>query len=160
MEKLALASVKISPKQLKIVGLRKKLLLTAHMKSFAGFRLPPKYVTLNDLWERFKVIDSLKAAKNDEIQLSNDSDTIRLAWCIISIRATYSRARELTYLLNYLHRITSVLCDCPVIVSRLFSEWFVLRSTAFNRPYDDKRTVSIVLYCGIARFALLLHAAF
>ena len=43
------------------------------------------------------------------------------------------------------------------IVSRHFSEWFVFRSTAFG---GNKRMVSIVFYCGIARFALLLHATF
>ena len=30
---------------------------------YTGFRLPPKCVTLNDLCARFKVIDSLNAAK-------------------------------------------------------------------------------------------------
>jgi len=46
-------------------------------------------------------------------------------------------------------------CD---LVSRLFSEWFVFRSTAFGKPYSTKRTVSTLLYCGVARFALLLYA--
>jgi len=30
-------------------------------------------MTMNDLWARFKVIDSLNAAENGEMQLSNDS---------------------------------------------------------------------------------------
>ena len=50
----------ISPKRLKT---ERKLLLTAYTKSYTGFRLPPKCVTLNDLCARFKVIDSLNAAK-------------------------------------------------------------------------------------------------
>jgi len=49
----------ISPKRLKI---KEKLLLTAYIKSYTGFRLPPKCITLNDLCARFKVIDSLNAA--------------------------------------------------------------------------------------------------
>jgi len=63
----------ISPKRLKI---ERKLLLTAYIKSYTGFRLPPKCMTLNDLCARFKVIDSLNAAKSGEIQLSNDSDAM------------------------------------------------------------------------------------
>jgi len=30
---------------------------------YTGFRLPPKYMTLNDLYARFKVIDSSNAVK-------------------------------------------------------------------------------------------------
>jgi len=36
----------ISPKRLKI---ERKLLFTAYVKSYTGFRLPPKCMTLNDL---------------------------------------------------------------------------------------------------------------
>jgi len=36
----------------------RKLLLTAYIKSYTGFPLPPKFMTLNDLCARFKVIDS------------------------------------------------------------------------------------------------------
>ena len=50
----------ISPKRLKI---ERKLVLMAYIKSYTGFRLPPKCMTLNDLCTRFKVIDSLNAAK-------------------------------------------------------------------------------------------------
>jgi len=45
----------ISAKRLKI---ERKLLLTADVKSYTGFRLPPKCMTLNDL------IDSLKGKGN------------------------------------------------------------------------------------------------
>jgi len=48
-----------SPKRLKI----ERKLLTAYIKSYTGFRLPPKCMILNDLWPRFKDIDSLIAAK-------------------------------------------------------------------------------------------------
>jgi len=53
----------ISPKRLKI---KQKLLLTgtaSYIKSYTGFRLPPKCITSNDLWARFKVTDSSNAAK-------------------------------------------------------------------------------------------------
>jgi len=36
--------------------------ITAYIKSYTGFRLPTKCVTLNDLRTRFKVIDSLNVA--------------------------------------------------------------------------------------------------
>jgi len=62
----------ISSKRLKI---KRKLLLTAYIKSYTGYRLPPKCMTLNDLCARFKVIDSLNAA-NGEIQLSNDPTSL------------------------------------------------------------------------------------
>jgi len=44
----------ISPKRLKI---ERELLLTAYIKSYTGFRLPPKCMTLNDLYAIFKVTD-------------------------------------------------------------------------------------------------------
>ena len=46
-----------------------------YIKSYIGFRLPPKCMTLNDLWTRFKVTDSLNAAKMAKysFELSNDS---------------------------------------------------------------------------------------
>ena len=50
----------ISPKRLKI---ERKLLSTAYIKSYTGFRLPPKCMTLNDLCARFMVIDSLNGTK-------------------------------------------------------------------------------------------------
>ena len=81
----------------------------------------------------------------------------RVAGCIISIRPTFLRIQApvhlLTYLLTYLHRITSVLCNWPSFPT--FIEWFVFRSTVFGRPNNNKRRVSIVLFCGIARLALL-----
>jgi len=43
---------------------------------YTRFRLVPKSMTLDDLWARCKVIDTLIAAKNDEIRLSNDSDAM------------------------------------------------------------------------------------
>ena len=42
---------------------RAKLLLTAYIKSYMGFRLPPICMTLNDLCARFKVMYSLNTAK-------------------------------------------------------------------------------------------------
>jgi len=62
LTQLAYTTIKlaISPKRLKI---ERKLLLTAFMKSYTGFRLPPKCMTLNDLWMRLKIIDSLNVIK-------------------------------------------------------------------------------------------------
>ena len=42
---------------------RAKLIVNGRYKIVHGFRLPPKCITLSDLWARFKVIDSLNAAK-------------------------------------------------------------------------------------------------
>ena len=39
------------------------LLLMVYIKSYTGFRLPRKCMTLNDLCVRFSVIDSINAAK-------------------------------------------------------------------------------------------------
>ena len=49
----------ISPKRLKI---ERKLVLTAYIESYKGFRLPLKCMTSSDLCAIFKVIDSLNAA--------------------------------------------------------------------------------------------------
>jgi len=72
----------ISPKRLKI---ERKLLLTAYIKSYTGFRLPPKCMTLNDLCARFKVIDSLNAAKMAKYSLVMIPTPCRVAGCIIHI---------------------------------------------------------------------------
>jgi len=42
---------------------RAKITINGLYKVVRGFRLPPKCMTLNDLCARFKVIDSLNAAK-------------------------------------------------------------------------------------------------
>ena len=67
-------------------------------KSYTGFRLPPKCMTLN---ARFKVIDSLNAAKMTKYSLVMTLTPCRVTGGIISIRSTYSCARALTYLLTY-----------------------------------------------------------
>jgi len=66
----------ISPKRLKI---ERKLLLTAYIKSYTSFRLPPKCMTLNDLCTRFKVIDSLNAAKMAKYSLVMTPTPCRVA---------------------------------------------------------------------------------
>ena len=56
-----------------------KLLLTTNRNMCTFFRLVPKSMTLDDLWAKFKVIDSfhqVKCRKNGDIQLSNDSDAM------------------------------------------------------------------------------------
>jgi len=80
---------------------RRKLLSTAYIKSYTGFRLPPKCKTLNDLWATFKVTDSLNAAKMTKYSFVMNPTPRRVAGCIISIRPTYSCGHELTYLLTY-----------------------------------------------------------
>jgi len=63
---------------------------TIKIKSYTGFRLPPKCMTLNDIWARFKVTDTLNAAKRRNTA-SNNSDAIyTVAGGIISIRSTCS----------------------------------------------------------------------
>ena len=58
-------------------------------------------MTLDDLWARFKVIDSLNTAKMAKYSL--ESDACRVAECIMSIRPMYSCTGLLTYLFTYLH---------------------------------------------------------
>jgi len=89
----------ISPKRLKI---ERKLLLKAYIKWYTGLRLPPKCMTLNDLYTRFKVIDSLNAAKMVKYSLLMTPTPCRVAGCIISVKRTYSCTRALTYLLTQL----------------------------------------------------------
>jgi len=88
----------ISPKRLKIEW---KLLLMAYIKSYTDFWLPPKCVTLNDHWARFKVIDSLNAAQMVKYSLVMTRTPCRVAGCIISVR--HSCSYLLTYLLTYFH---------------------------------------------------------
>jgi len=146
----------ISLKRLKI---ELKLLLTAYIKSYTGFRLPQKYMILNDLCARFKVIYSLNAAKMTKYNLVMTPTPCRVAGGIISLRPTYSCARAftylLTYLLTYLHGITTVLCDWPSF--QTFQPMICLPFHCLWWVLNNKRTVSIVLYYGVARFALLLH---
>jgi len=86
----------ISPKRLKI---ERKLLLKAYIKSYSGFRLPTKCMTLNNLWARFKVTYSLNAAKNDEIHISNDcvpqTDTSSSYVAVDSTHTAVGRFRSL-----------------------------------------------------------------
>ena len=72
-------------KRLKI---ERKLLLTAYIKSYTGFRLPPKCMTLNDLCARYKVTDSLNTAKMAKFSLVMTPTPFRVAGCIISVRRT------------------------------------------------------------------------
>jgi len=77
----------ISPKRLKI---ERKLLLSAYIiiKSYMGFRLPPKCETLNDLFAGFKVIDSLNATKMAKYSLVMTPTPCKVAGCIISVSRT------------------------------------------------------------------------
>jgi len=71
---VVLVDIRFSFKSLRLSRLKieRKLLLTAYIKSCTGFRLPSKYMTLNDLETRFKVIGSLNAAKMAKYSLVND----------------------------------------------------------------------------------------
>jgi len=90
----------ISPKRLKI---ERKLLLTAYIKSYTAFRLPPKYMTSNDVWAGFKVIDSLSATKMTKYSLVMTPTPCRVDGCIIYLLGLRIHALALIYLLTYLH---------------------------------------------------------
>jgi len=91
----------ISPKRLKI---ERKLLATAYIKLYTGFRLPPKCMTLIDLCARFKVIDSLNAAKMAKYSFLVTPTPCKVAGCIMSVRRRpYVGTRVLAYLFTYLH---------------------------------------------------------
>jgi len=61
-------------------------------------------MTFNDLCMRFKVIDSLNAAKMSKYSLVMTPMPYRVAGCILSVRRTYSCTHALTYLLTQLAR--------------------------------------------------------
>ena len=69
---------------------------------YIRFRLVPKLMTLDDLWARFKVIDSLNGEKMAKYSLVMITTPCGVAGCIISIRPMYSCTGLLTYLLIYL----------------------------------------------------------
>jgi len=69
----------------------------------ARFRLVPKSMTLDDLWAKFKVINSLNATEMAKYSIVLTPTPCRVAGCIISIRPTYSCADALSYLFTYLH---------------------------------------------------------
>jgi len=54
--------------------IERKLVLTAYVVH--GLSIAAKMYDLNDLCAILRVIDSLNAAKSDEIQLSNDTDAM------------------------------------------------------------------------------------
>jgi len=58
---------------------------------------------------RFKIQDSLNAVKYDEIQLSNDSDAMYSGWKHYLYYYLSIFMCPYTYLLTYIHRITSAL---------------------------------------------------
>jgi len=72
-----------------------------YIKSYTGFRLSLKCMSLNDLQARFKVIDFLNVAKMTKYSLIMTPTPCTVARSIISIRPTYACARALTYLLTY-----------------------------------------------------------
>jgi len=90
----------ISPKRLKI---DRKLLLTAYIKSYTGFRLLPKCMTLNDLCVRFKVIDSLNAAKMAKYSLVMTPTPCRVAGCIISVISSLLTPAQVDDLRGYVY---------------------------------------------------------
>ena len=74
-----------------------KLLLTTNRNMCTLFRLVPKSMTLDDVWARFKVIDSLNAAKMAKYGLEMTPTPCRVAgWVHLSIR------HSCTYLLKLL----------------------------------------------------------
>jgi len=75
--------------------------LTAYIKSYTCFRLPPKCMTLNNLWARFKVIDSFNAAKMAKYSLVMTPTRRRRHVEWLDALYLYSYAGALTYLLTY-----------------------------------------------------------
>ena len=101
MENCRFSTFKPSLKRCKIGS---KLLWTTNRNIYTRFRMALKSMTLNDLWARFKVTDSLNAAKMAKYSLVMTPTPCRVAGCIISIRPTYSCAGALAYLLTQLAR--------------------------------------------------------
>jgi len=109
----------ISPARLKI---ERKLLLTAYINSYTGFRLPPKCMILNDLWVRSKVIHSLNAAQMTKYSLVMTPPPCRVAGSTIGLLmyAPVHLLTLLTYLLTYLlTQNNQCFGDSPVICSFL-----------------------------------------
>ena len=80
---------------------RSKVTIKGPYKVVHGLLLAQKCMTLNDLWARFKVIDSLNAAKMAKCSLVMTPTRCRISLWLdrhIFIRTTYSCARALTYL--------------------------------------------------------------
>jgi len=131
----------IYPKRLKV---KRKLPLTAYIKLYTGFRLPPKCMSLNDHWARFKVIDSLNSAKMTKYSLVVTPTPCRVTGCITSMKPTYSCARALS-LLTYIHIIDNrlyIVCHptklCKVYkwYSRFYTRSVLLLSRAWNGHED------------------------
>jgi len=76
----------LSRRSLKRCNMGSKLLLTTNRIMYTRFRLVPKSMTLNHLWAKFKVIDSLNAAKMAKYSLVITPTPCRVAGCIISVR--------------------------------------------------------------------------
>jgi len=57
----------------------KVTILTAYIKSYMGFRLPPKCMTLNDLCARFKVVDLVKRLKMAKYSLEMTPTPCRIS---------------------------------------------------------------------------------
>jgi len=130
-----------------------------------GFQLPPKCITLNALWARFKVIDSLNAANMTKYAMYSVSQKIppEIIWhffpngCeflvrIIHAYCTFLSTLDYKFLFNYL---------------QLWRSYAILSATticAQNVHHRPKRTLGILHIIRhywpliIVVFALLLHA--
>jgi len=99
----------ISPKRWEI---ERKVALTAYIKSYTGFRLPPKLMTLSDLWARFKVIDSVNTAKITKYCKCNFLWLRRHVLYLLGLRI-HVPVPLLTYLRTQNNQY--ILCDWPLI---------------------------------------------
>jgi len=104
---------------------------SGRIKPYTGFRLRPKRMTLNNLWARFKVTDSLNAAKITKYSLAMTQTPCRVAGALSLLGL---RIHAPVHLLTYLHRIASVLATGLWSSFLMFRDWFVFRSTAFGKP--------------------------
>jgi len=131
----------ISPKRLKI---DRKLLLTAYIKSYTGFRLPPKCMTLNDLCVRFKVIDSLNAAKMAKYSLVMTPTPCRVAGCIISVISSLLTPTQVDALNSAYQNLQRLRAVCAATARLLF---YVCATITVNR--DSLTTAKCAVWCDI-----------
>jgi len=99
---------------------------------YSRYRLVPKSMTLNDLWARFKVTNSLNAAKMAKYSLVMTRTPCRVAGCI-SIRPMYSVPVHLLTCTVGSGRIKPA-----ISLKRLKIEWKLLL-TAYIKSYTSFR---------------------
>jgi len=109
------------------------------------FWLVPKSMTLNDLWARFKVIDTLNTAKVAKYSLVMTPTPRRVAGCIIYVRRTYSCTRAFTYLHSWLWSIKPAISPKPLKIERkLLLTAYIKSYTGFRLSPKCDQNVSLI----------------